>query len=69
MDPLRIAWGISFLAAMWFTLLGVFRLIVYRSGETDHTPGMRNVALIILGIGIVSFVVFGVISVLVLTGS
>jgi hypothetical protein len=68
MDPFYIAWALSFMAAMWFLPLGAFRLIIYRSGQVDHTPGMQKVARTILMIGVVALVLFGFLSVVRFTG-
>lgn len=67
MDVLYIAWGLTFMAALWFLPLGVIRLIIYRSREIDHTRGMQKVALTFVTIGVVALVLFGILTVVVLT--
>jgi hypothetical protein len=67
MDPLYIALGLSFIAALWFVPIGTIRLIAYRSGAIDHTRGMRNVGFTILSIGLVAFVIFIVCAVIWIT--
>lgn len=62
-DPLYIAWGLSFMAALWFLPMGAIRLMVYRSKEIDHTRGMQKVARTILSIGIVALVLFAILTV------
>ncbi|GAA4686867.1 hypothetical protein [Nocardioides nanhaiensis] len=40
--------------------VGAWRLLAYRSGQVDHTPGMRNVAYLALtlaGVGLVGLAV------------
>lgn len=39
---------------------GVWRLAAYRSGQVDHTPGMRGVAFLALGMGIAGAVTLAV---------
>lgn len=63
MDLLYVAWGLSFLAALWFLPMGTIRLMVYRSKEIDHTRGMQKVARTILSIGIVALVLFAILTV------
>lgn len=51
MDLLHAAWAASLIAAGWLLPIGMWRMLAYRSGEVDHTPGMRMVAVIALGLG------------------
>ncbi|MDO5500848.1 MAG: hypothetical protein Q4F67_14330 [Propionibacteriaceae bacterium] len=67
MDPLYIALGLCFIAAIWFVPIGTIRLIAYRSGSIDHTRGMRNVALTFLSLGLAAFVSFVVMAVIWMT--
>lgn len=57
MGTLEIVWGISVIVTFWFLPIGAIRMIAYASGEVDHTPGMRNLALATLGTGVVAAVV------------
>lgn len=50
MDPLVALWIASVVAALWLLTVGAIRLLAYRGG-TDHTQGMRNVALTALLLG------------------
>lgn len=67
MDALQTAWGVSFVAAGWLLVVGAIRMIAYRSGEVDHTPGMRGVALFTLAGGAVAAVVFVVLTIVIVT--
>ncbi|WP_313404499.1 hypothetical protein [Aeromicrobium sp.] len=44
------------LATGWLLPMGVIRMLAYRSEEVDHTPGMRNVAILALTLGCLSAV-------------
>ena len=66
MDPLIFAWGLAFVAALWFVPIGAIRLMAFRSRELDHTRGMQKVARTILGIGVGFLVLFAVLTVVVL---
>jgi len=44
----------TLIATVWLLPMGVVRMLAYRSGEVDHTPGMRNIAWLALGLGAVS---------------
>ena len=54
MDALEIAWALSFIATAWFLPTGAIRMIAYASGQVDHTPGMRRLAVATLGSGVVA---------------
>lgn len=54
------------MAALWFISIGLIRWGIWRTGQVDHTRGMRNVARTILGLGVGSLVVFGILTVVVL---
>ncbi len=54
MDALEIAWALSFIATAWFLPTGAIRMIAYASGQVDHTPGMRRLAVATLGTGVVA---------------
>lgn len=51
MDALEIAWALSFIATAWFLPIGAIRMIAYVSGQVDHTPGMRRLAVATLATG------------------
>ncbi|MBM9458710.1 hypothetical protein JK386_02235 [Nocardioides sp. zg-536] len=63
MDGLTFAWGVALIVTGGTLLPGLVRLAAYRSGSVDHTPGMRTVALTILGIGMVALVCLTALSV------
>lgn len=46
MTTLQAAWGAALIASMWFVPVATIRVLAYRSGEVDHTKGMRTVAII-----------------------
>lgn len=51
MDPKYAAWAASLVATGWLLPMGVWRMLAYRSEQVDHTPGMRMVAILALGLG------------------
>lgn len=51
MGSLQVAWAVSLVATGWFLAIGTIRMLAYRSGEVDHTPGMRFVAALTLALG------------------
>ncbi len=57
MDTLEIAWALSFIATAWFLPTGAIRMVAHASGQVDHTPGMRRLAVATLGTGVVAAVV------------
>lgn len=65
MDLQHAAWAVSLVAAGWFLPVGAWRMLAHRSGQVDHTPGMRMVAVLALGLGIVAVVSFLVLTVLI----
>ncbi|WGX96438.1 hypothetical protein [Nocardioides sp. L-11A] len=56
MDPVLFAWSVALIVTAGTLPAGVIRALAYRSGSVDHTPGMRTVALVVLGIGLVGLV-------------
>lgn len=46
MDALQAGWAAALVASMWFVPVATIRVLAYRSGEVDHTPGMRAVAIV-----------------------
>ena len=54
MGSLEVAWTVSLVATGWFLAIGTIRMVAYRSGEVDHTPGMRFVARLALALGAVA---------------
>ncbi|MBA4609558.1 hypothetical protein H1W00_13815 [Aeromicrobium sp. Marseille-Q0843] len=53
---LYAALAATLIATGWLLPMGVIRMLAYRSGEVDHTKGMRNIAILALTLGIVSAV-------------
>lgn len=68
MGTLQFAWAASVVATAWFLAVGAIRMLAYRSGQVDHTPGMRNVAIMALSLGAVSAVCLVVFTVLIVVG-
>ena len=50
-----------------FLPIGVIRMIAYASGQVDHTPGMRGLALATLGTGVVAAVAMVALTIAVVT--
>ncbi|MCR1781220.1 hypothetical protein KVF89_01615 [Nocardioides carbamazepini] len=63
MDPVFFAWSVALIVTAGTLPAGVIRTLAYRSGSVDHTPGMRMVATVVLGIGLVGLVCFLALSV------
>jgi hypothetical protein len=57
-DAASTLWLASAIAAFLLLPVGGVRMLAYRSGGPDHTPGMRGVALLALGLGTAALVVF-----------
>jgi hypothetical protein len=58
MSIAQALWVVCGIVAVLLLPVGAFRWVAYRSGETDHTPALRGVALMALGLGAVGFVAF-----------
>jgi len=58
MGPVSILWAASGIAAFMLLPVGAIRLLAYRAGDVDHTPAMRTVALLALGLGTVALAAF-----------
>jgi hypothetical protein len=56
MDGLGFAWSIALIVTAGTLPAGMVRALAYRSGSTDHTPGMRTVAVVVLTVGLVGLV-------------
>jgi hypothetical protein len=63
MSTMTVVWLGSAIAAFMLLPVGAIRLLAYRSGSVDHTPTMRAVALLALGLGTVALVLFAGLSV------
>lgn len=51
MSTAQLLWAVTGISAFLLLPVGAIRLIAYRSGEIDHTPALRAVALLALGLG------------------
>jgi hypothetical protein len=51
-------WAVCGIIAFLLLPVGAFRMLAYLSGEVDHTPTMRTVARMALGIGGAALVAF-----------
>lgn len=58
MDTAQLVWGGSGIAAFLLLPVGAIRLVAYRSGQVDHTPTMRRVAHLALGLGGLALAIF-----------
>lgn len=63
MSIAQALWAVSAIVAVLLLPVGAFRWVAYRSGETDHTPALRGVALMALGLGAVAFCAFAALTV------
>jgi hypothetical protein len=51
-------WAVSLIVALGLLPVGLLRMVAYRSGEVDHTPPLRFVARLALGVGAAALLVF-----------
>jgi hypothetical protein len=58
MDAAQVGWAVSLVVAAILLPVGVIRAIAYRSGEADHTAGMRFVARLAVTVGTLALAVF-----------
>ena len=58
MSTAQALWAVCGITALLLLPVGAFRMVAYRSGETDHTPTLRTVALLALTVGGVALVGF-----------
>lgn len=58
MGTMSMIWLGSAIAALMLLPVGLIRLIAYRSGQVDHTPTMRTVVVVVLGLGTLAALVF-----------
>jgi len=50
------AWGVALIVTLGALPVGILRTVVYRSGDIDHTPTMRTVAIFAMTLGLVGLV-------------
>jgi hypothetical protein len=62
MSRAQLVWAVSGICALLLLPVGAIRLIAYRSGEVDHSPALRSVALLALGLGGAGLAVFVVLT-------
>ncbi len=53
---LYAALAATLVAAAWLLPVGFIRFLAYQSGSPDHTPGMRNIAIMALSLGGIALV-------------
>jgi hypothetical protein len=58
MTTAQTLWAVCGIIAFLLLPVGAFRMLAYLSGEVDHTPTMRAVARMALGVGGAALVVF-----------
>lgn len=63
MSSAQLVWAVSGIVALLLLPVGAFRMVAYRSGEVDHSPALRSVALLALGLGGAALLVFVVMTV------
>jgi hypothetical protein len=59
----QVLWAVTGIIAFLLLPVGAIRMIAYRSREIDHTPTLRKVALLALGLGGAAFVLFVALSI------
>ena len=69
MSTAQLVWAVSGICAFMLLPVGAVRLLAYRSRQVDHTPPLRAVALLAVGLGTAALAVFLVLGAwLLLTG-
>lgn len=58
-----LIWLASAIAALMLLPVGLIRLVAYRSGQVDHTPTMRTVVVVVLGLGSLALTAFVALSI------
>jgi hypothetical protein len=58
MSTAQTLWAVCAITAFLLLPVGAVRMVAYRSGEVDHTPALRAVAVLALGLGTVALVGF-----------
>lgn len=58
MSTAQLLWAASGVCAFMLLPVGAIRLLAYRSGDVDHTPALRAVALLALALGSSALVAF-----------
>lgn len=58
MTPTQTLWLVSGVTAFMLLPVGAIRMVAYRSRQVDHTPTMKAVALMAVGLGALGLVVF-----------
>ncbi len=66
MDALTFAWGVALIVTAGALPPGIIRTVAYRSGEIDHTPAMRTVAIVAMTIGLTGLVCLVALSIAIL---
>lgn len=66
MDPLVYFWAITLLAALWLVPYTMVRTLAYRSGQIDHTPTMKKVAIFSVTLTAIDVFALAVLSILIL---
>lgn len=62
MDTLTFWWAIALIVTAGALPVGIIRTLIYRSGDIDHTPTMRTVAIFAVALGLVGLVALVVLS-------
>ncbi|MFC5730408.1 MULTISPECIES: hypothetical protein [Nocardioides] len=62
MDALTYAWTVSLLVTACTLPIGIIRTLAYRSGQIDHTPTMRTVAIFAMSLGLLGLLCFAALS-------
>jgi hypothetical protein len=57
MSALQVVWAVALIATLTMLPVGAVRMVIYKSGEVDHTPALRLVARLALGVGGVALAV------------
>lgn len=63
MSIAQVLWAVTGIIAFLLLPVGAIRMIAYRSREIDHTPTLRKVAVLALGLGGAAFALFVVLSI------
>lgn len=58
MTTIQLMWAASLVIALVTLPVGAFRMLIYRSGEIDHTPTLHKAAWVAVALGSTALLVF-----------
>ncbi len=58
MSTAQVVWAVSLVVTLTTLPVGAIRMVIYRSGQIDHTPTLHRVAWLAVGLGSIALAVF-----------